>query len=670
MTDARRRLSAYLTLIVWLLCCPVAQAQDDAESGAVASAIAIAASSDDRVIGIDGEGRERWALPFPHVAALIVVDDVAYAAVAHQVVMIDEEGQVVGRIATSGRVSALEADRSGGVIVTSLVTHAGGWVPVVAVLRDGALLESARFDPLGDFFGALAAEADVADPAARLARDPTNPFLHLHVALTSTEAERDAAAAAAIAAVTTFFDGAQLAHAFVRAGLREEAAAAWAVAHADFTARGYDAGLLTDRAVHDRYFFPLGALERALAEGDDDAADAYAAFLVDVSGPDLPGAGAALRAYAASLGRRGMREEAALAREWAGERTNTSAQEALARNALLLGRGGTIASLALALALVVQHLTLFAKYRRAQQLALRQHTERGERSSRWWALRAIRYYGTTEKVVLLTLLAVAYATVALHDWVGRGDAVVGVLGVGTSETLAATALIASATGDPGSVAWARAYQAGAVGDLERARMILDGADEAPTAVLASLARGDGVPAPPPSVWRAAVAGRYQEAIATAFRNPATLFDARLAMLGLPAWSWPIQLALFWLIVVWHAFWLPIRRPTFAREAPRPFGYEVAALLSPGTGQADELYGLLLLIPWSIVVIDVIAGVGVLGIPTAAGVTILVVTYTVNTIAWGIEFAATRSRLQRLVREQPALAQSFGLRVADPEAGRA
>jgi hypothetical protein len=100
---------------------------------------------------------------------------------------------------------------------------------------------------------------------------------------------------------------------------------------------------------------------------------------------------------------------------------------------------------------------------------------------------------------------------------------------------------------------------------------------------------------------------------------------------------------------------------------------VLALAIPGSGQADELYGLLLLIPWSIFAIDAVmqanGAASVLGIPAAAGTSVLIVLYVFNTVAWGIEFASARRRLAHMKEEQPELARAFGLRLPRDGASR-
>jgi drug/metabolite transporter (DMT)-like permease len=232
-------------------------------------------------------------------------------------------------------------------------------------------------------------------------------------------------------------------------------------------------------------------------------------------------------------------------------------------------------------------------------------------------LRAIRFYGLTEKMVLVILLALAYATVVLVGWAERGDVRVAAAAAGHLESPTAAALWSGAssgaagaggaagTGDAASLAWVKAYRADRAGQPELAREALAAQDDAVLDhVRSALAQGDPVPTPSPVTLRAAAAGTWYAFVGAAFWQPQLLLDDHLVLLGLPAWSWPAQLLVFWLVALWHLAWLLLPRPRYAADAPRPLLYELLALLVPGSGQADELYGVLLLVPWALFGIDV------------------------------------------------------------------
>ena len=622
------------------------------------------------VTALDRDGRVRWRLPFAPASGVtstaLVHREAVWVAHGHQVLELDPaSGRVRTRVATAGTVLELVPIGTG-LSVISEVSAPGSPLVVEARLEAGRLHPPALFDPRSASFDALQREAEVGDPAARLALDRTNPFLHLRAALVApTESERAFETTEAIAEATTFYDLARLARAFASEGWWDAADAAMSAAAEDFVARGYDPALLTSVEVHERYGFPLQPLQRALMRGDLDAARLWAGWLHALSGPDLPGAGSELRAFATALANAGEREAAATWRELAAERTNTSAGDAVARNALLLGRGGSIASTALMIAFFFLHLVLVAKYQRAQDLARRQRIASGLRPLPLPGLRAIRFYGVTEKLVLVIMLALAYTTVVLVGWAQRGDPLVAAAAAGHLEGATAAALWSSADGDAASLAWVNAYRTDRAGHDELVRQAL-GSLDAPLLdpVVAALAQGDPVPTPSPVILRAAAAGTWYGFVADAFVQPQLLLDDHLVLLGLPAWSWPAQLLVFWLVALWHLAWFLIPRPRYAAHAPRPLLYELLAILVPGSGQADELYGVLLLVPWALFGIDTVAqllgGQSALGIPFDAGLVVLGVLYLVNLTAWAIELASVRKRLAQLRANRPDLARAFGL----------
>ena len=626
---------------------------------------------DNTVIALEADGDVRWRLAFPldsgTTRQVVAHLGSVWVAHGHQVLeLAPEDGRVRDRVPTSGDVIELRPVGTG-LLVASEVSAPGALLRLEARLADGRLTPPAVFDPQSDAFDSLEREARVGDPTARLAVDPTNPFLHLHAAVTApTEVEREAETATAIATARTFFDLARLARAFAEQEWWAAADEAMAAAAADFAARGYDPALLTSVDTHERYGFPLRPLQRALLRGDLQAAGLWARWLHALSGPDLPEASAELRAYAAALAAAGEREEAAFWRERAAERTNPAVVDALAKTAASLGRGGVIASAALMVAFLMLHLTLTAKYGRARALALTHAREAGRRVPPWPALWSIRFYSRTEKLVLVLVLAAAYTTIVLHGWVARGDPLTSVTTAGHLDGPVTAALWSTADGDPTSLAWVRAYRADRAGRSEEARYLLADATGGPVErALAALAEGEQVPTPSPAALRAAAAGAWTTVVADAFRQPQTLLDENLELVGLPDWSWPAQLVIFWLVLLWHLGWWVVPRPAYAVHAPRPWSYQLLALLVPGSGQADELYGILLIVPWALFGIDALAqllgGSSPLGIPFRAGLAVLSVLYLVNALAWAIELASVRRRMMVLKATQPDLARAFGLK---------
>lgn len=595
------------------------------------------------VFEANGLVRWRWSAPLDSGTSTLALYHLerVWLAHGHQLLIFDaERGSLLDRVASSGTIVDLQSNAAGVTIRSRL--HAPG-AELISEARYllGALQPPALYDPFAPLlFEALEREAAVPNPLERLARDTTNPFLHLRTAVHAlTDLEREVAIAAALASLSTFYDATRLARSFGEQGWWEAADAAMTIALADFAARGYHPGLLTDPLLHERYGFPLRPLEVALLGEDEAAIRFWANWLYPLSGADLPGVGTLLRRVATHLSLVGERDAASLWRERAAERTNPEVSDVFARNAVTIGRGSVMASAALMLALMALHLTLSAKYQQAGRLNRQRVHRTGRTPLRWPHLRTIRYYGFTEKVVLLLILAAAYATIVLAGWVERSDPVMAFTGSGHLEFPTTAALLAGADGNPASLAAVTAFREG---------------------------RSNQVPSP--ATLRAAVADHWGAAIGAAFRAPWSLLNDQQTPLGLPRWSWPAQLLLFWLVTLWHLVWLPIPRPRTALHAPRPLGYQLLALLIPGSGQADELYGILLIIPWAIFSIDALLQLlsfsSPLGIPVRAAGVVLGVLYALNTLAWLIEFGAVQRRMQQFKQTDPALAREYGLTVTE------
>jgi hypothetical protein len=166
-------------------------------------------------------------------------------------------------------------------------------------------------------------------------------------------------------------------------------------------------------------------------------------------------------------------------------------------------------------------------------------------------------------------------------------------------------------------------------------------------------------------------GSWQEAIRLAVTAPwEALGDARPA--GFPTWA-------AWVLAVAYGVWflsvvvfVVVPRPRVSRDAPRTFAYHLGALLIPGSGHADELWGLLLMVPWSIVGVDAllayVTGSGPLGLTPVAHVVILAIAWAINLVGFSIELSSYRHRMRLLREAKPELARSYGLPPAPrPEA---
>jgi hypothetical protein len=177
--------------------------------------------------------------------------------------------------------------------------------------------------------------------------------------------------------------------------------------------------------------------------------------------------------------------------------------------------------------------------------------------------------------------------------------------------------------------------------------------------------------PAETTLAAAIAGTFQSALADAFTNPwRALVDARPT--AVPLWLWDALVVLF---LAWAALtivWLVIPRPRLAANAPRTLAYHLLALVLPGSGLADELWGVLLLIPWAIFGIDMLLHF----LPSGAPATIplqtdyaaLGILYALSVVSFVVEFVSYRRRMSELRREHPETARAYGMRASSAPEG--
>ncbi len=625
-----------------------------------------------------GGGLLRWRLSFPAGSGTttepLLTAGRLYVGHGNSVLRLEPRtGRVQERFIVSGPVARLARLDDATVAVT--VRHSEG-VSERFTLRGDAVREPVRFGLDPRTFGYLRAEANVSDPAARLAKDPTNPWLYLARGLAPGKDAGTAreSFAQAVETATTFYDLAGLATVLEGAGERALAARAFDAAMKDFAARSYDPRLLTDASVEAAYRFPLTPLRAALSVGDDISAGFWAERLY-LAAPDVPGARAAFAAYAALLRELAPPEDAAL---W--ERRATEGNigpNALDRAASTLARAGWRVALALLVASAALHLTLLAKYahaRRADRL----------RGSRPFAL---CYPTLSEKLVLLLLLAAVLACAALGSWYGVSRAPP-VTASGTLLGRAAQVYLATKLTGP-RAAFIRSYAAQAAGDVRSARTLLKSAGEdAPALNNLGAATGDaalfrralaldsglsaahyntgdtarlpfqkgylpGRPAlavPTATDFQNATTGSWQTALARAFTG-SPLTQTPPPGLNLPLWR--AAQALFLLTVFVHVVFLFVPRPQGARSAPRPWGYGLLALLVPGGGLADEAWGIFLLVPWAVLGLEALSRLlnpqVSLGFSPTTLFLVLGSVYLINTVAVTVEGFSHRLRRRALER---------------------
>jgi hypothetical protein len=635
----------------------------------------------DGVTLLEADGTPRWRFERPDGSGgtrdALLHEGRVWIAHGHSVIEVEpERGAVLRRTPLSGPIASL-VPSGDGVLATVTVYAGGGTLEVEHRVAEGVADPVATFDPLSPLFTWWPREAEVADPGALVLTDPTNPHLHVRIAAAAaTSTEREEHVALALETGSTFFDLAGLARAFAAMGEWEAADEAMRRAMADFGARGYDPGLLTDPGVHERYAFPLRPLRLAVDRADLEAAGFWAPWLVAASGTELTNAGTTLRGYADLLQAAGEREGAAYWREQAARYGPRDARTVLGEAALGLGRGGWYAAVSLLVATLLLHLTLLAKYWRAQGLILRQARESGARigaAARW---RVMRYYDVTEKFVLILLLASAFSVAALAVWSAAGDVAVRAASAGHLEAPfvrpvfdAAATGASGPTGDRWRLALVEGYRAERRGDRAAAFELLERAatrrDPEATRALDTLAGGNRIDAPSRLALREAATGTWTSAVGRAFLDPYGLRGDGIAIPRVAPWAWPMVVTLFLLVAIAHVVMLFVPRPRVARNAPRTLAYHALSVLVPGSGASDELYGVLLLVPTAVFGIDALmqlVGAGSpLGIPLRTSWWILAVLYVVNLGAVAVEFVSYRRRMEALRRDHPDLAYAFGMR---------
>jgi hypothetical protein len=128
-----------------------------------------------------------------------------------------------------------------------------------------------------------------------------------------------------------------------------------------------------------------------------------------------------------------------------------------------------------------------------------------------------------------------------------------------------------------------------------------------------------------------------------------------------------------MFAVGNLLWLIVPRPASTRLAPRGIVYELLAILIPGTGLADEVWGLFLLAPWAAIIgaltllrtgfsslaPALFESSSPLGIARAPAwidsnlelwlLGVLVVIYVINLIAWFLEFIGYRRKLRAAIQ---------------------
>lgn len=652
------------------------------------------------------DDRESWKLEFPsgsgETTGLAEFNDVLFLGHGNSVLKIDRAtGDVMQRFIVSGQVTELSGARE----MLTVKSSVGEGLTETFTIQNDELQETVRFGNGSEVFNWLEAEANVDNATGHLQQDATNPWLYVKAATETTDATQSSNYyREALNASQTFYDQAKLATHLLNNNQTVLANEAMDKALGDFAARGYDPRLLRDETVMQSYGFPIAEFEEAINGRDLAKADAYANWLRYFVSPDNGNLSSLMQRYASVLSQEGQRERADEVRSYIEGARLTRFDNVLGTVANGLGNAGWYGVLSLGVAMVGLWLTLLFKYWSPHTLLTKRRQAAKKSVNPFSRLLSIRYYSFTEKVFLVLLFASMLVLAALASWNERGREVAqeAAFTTGTlSSPFAQNALVnlpdnpssnfirgyaAQVAGNPEDAT--RFYQqagnfgpalnnlAALTGDEETYRRALQAARNLPeakanlgeTVVLSpwqQIAEKPLLVTPALSDLRAASAGSWLDALGSVFTNPWTgLQDARPA--NVAPWLWTVLQVLFLVLAVVAVIWLFVPRPRLAANAPRNILYHLFSLLIPGSGLADEMWGILLIVPWAVVGLDVLSdllGWGLdIGISLRTGYVILAAIYLINLIAFVVEFNSYLRRMKGLRQSNPDLAREYGLRV--------
>jgi hypothetical protein len=634
-------------------------------------------------------------------------------------------GRVAQRFYFPGRVNKIEPLGAQQRIIVKDRTG----LEQVFTIENGTVRERVVFEPSAALLETLerpASDKPTGDAEAywreRAAKDPTNPFLQLRYA--QTLREPDAARAAfqkAIDVPAPFYVLARVARVLETSKQEELADAALTRARSEFARGGYDPGFQVSKAALEAWGNPLGAAQTQFKAKNERRAEAWLAYLRDTT-PRFPGSSAVFSEYASWLDAQNRSGEARQIREFLTDLSEGTTyrfgdSDLTQLEAFAAGAG----LIALASYLLLQFVLLL-KYWPQQTRDLSPVGGRFGALTRAPLMRLRHslpaYHTFTEKLVLLLLLIAAIAGLAVWNYAQNAGQFLRqpAFSQGTAGGAAYYQALNNVP-EPGA-AYLRGLGFQFDNDLDKA---VEAYTLAPgvTGALNNLGaissiRGDaagsereyqqaaqlGSKIANHNLNSSTAAPGYRGAFHTAHRTgapmlevpaPRELVELRFGTLeqelrrmvldpwgylnalpsGLPPAVQSVLAAFLLLVLGLQVLWLLIPRVRTAQNAPRSFLYHLGAILIPGSGAADEVWGLLLLppaialiglfvvqnyrLPFAESIFTSSSPLGIATVPPLLDlnaqfqnlIIALIAVYAINFIAWFIE------TLTWLRRRQPA-----------------
>ena len=635
--------------------------------------------------------------------------------------------QVVARYYLSGTVTNLERTLDG---FRATVKTLGG-LDERFTIEGGRILERVTYPPspalLTTLESATRVKTAIADPVTfwrdRAGRDPTNPFLTLELG-NALQRSSDPSALevlrSALSVDAPFYVFVRLAARLEALRQPDLASAALERAGREFARAGYDPGFAVSKSALAAWGDPLGVARRLLAAQNPVRAGVWLEYL-RLTTPRFPGYGAVYAEYASFL--EGQNQSGA-ASDWRKLSAELDAETIFSLGDQGLTRLPALAAVAVMLLLacfLALQFVLLLKYYPQQTRDLQPHGGRFAATSQSPLLR-LRYslsaYQTfTEKLLSALLLALAVLAMGVWQYAGNASRFLAspALAQGTAggvdyyqalrdlpaqssafltglgaqldgdagralESYRAAPLNAAAINNAAAILKARGDAPGATGEWSRALSL------EPTGVAAKVNLGQSVTGyraafheayrrntpmlelPSPRQLTQLQYGGVEEEFLRMVVNP---WGYLLALpLGLPEWLMTVVAVLTLLLLAVTLLWLVIPRVRSAASAPRSLLYHMGALLIPGSGLADEVWGIILLLPTALIAAllslhffastrleSLFQATPILGVGKASAwydiglnlqtlVVALVAIYVVNFVGWLLETIAVARRRAR------------------------